>query len=321
MRRLALAASLLLALLAVYYGLQRRENAAQERETEAKQLVRMSLDDTRTVTIVRQTHRPAVVKFERRGDRWWIVTPEKYRANQATVSGLVNQFDEKAFEKSFAADGLRQFGLEPAPLVVTFETEAGSETVFVGNKTPVDGNYYVLRSGDPEVAIVSSGFTYNLEKTLDDYRDKDVFWDFPETLTAIAFTVDDERWRIERRGEAWYAGDVSLAADKVDPLVTRIRSMRIRDHVAAGTLPEAARVTTHALVAWGDDGKPHALQFGGKKEENQAYYVRIVERDEWATVSDYVYDNLWPRPDALAPEPPEPATADSGSGEGMSPPR
>lgn len=312
MKRLFLSAALLVALLAAYYALQRREFSKTEAEDAAKQLVRMPLANVKTIDVIRSVQQPPVLKFERRDDKWWIVSPIEYRANQITVSGLVTQFDNKKYEREFTVDDLAKFDLAPSQYTVTFTTEQGSETILVGKKTPVDNNIYAKRADAEGVFVVSAGFTYNIEKPLDDYREKEVFWQYPEAVTRVGFTASGEAWQIEKKGDVWFGHGLTLATDKVEPLLTRLESMRIRDHIPNEVAAERAYRIENTLTIQGTGGavSMQRLEFAaqelGDDSASKTYRMRIVDRDEWVTISDYVYDGLWKRPHDLVPDPPQP---------------
>lgn len=306
MKRVVWAAALMVGLLAIYYGLQRRETAKKASETQAKQLVVMDLTNANQIALVRAGKPTPYIELAKRANEWWLVRPIEYRADQVSANALIQQFGEKTYERSFASDSLAKFDLQPAQITVTFTTPAGSETILVGKKTPVDNNVYARKLDSNDVLVVSAGFTYAAEKSLDDFRSKDVFWNLPATLTTVAFETEQDRWQIEERAGQWYAGDLTLSTDKVDALLSRIKNMRIRAHLDPATATGKDFIVKRKLQVKAAGNVVEVLEFASQIESDKTYRARVVSRNDWLTISDYVYDNLWKRPSELMPDPPSP---------------
>lgn len=318
MKRVLVAAVVAAALLGLYFGLRTLEQRDREAQQQAKQLVQVDLDRAFRVELTRRDTEPERIVLAKEDGRWELVEPVRYRASQGAVDSLLQQMGSLTYERSFTAQGsLAQFDLEPPRFAATWHTGDGTETTQVGGETPVGDNVYARQGADgARVAVVSSSFQRHLKKGVDDWRTKDLIWEFPAEVAAVRFETQEAAWEVTSASGTWYGDGTSLATEKVEGLLSRVENMSVREFVSAkpeedrngyGLLPPR-----RTLTLTGADGRTVKLAFGRPFEDKNTVPVYYEPRGVIVSVSDFVYENLWKRPDEQAPEPATASSATTG---------
>jgi len=206
------------------------------------------------------------IDFARIQNGWRIEKPESYRTDTFQVDDLLTQLTTAKWDPSVsAADAARDFG-HAAPLAtVKLTGSSGNDTLEVRKEKD---NYYAKSSAIPGMwqidSTSSSALDADLERSLDDFRDKQLF-DFgyidPEKIEYHAGTTSIV---LTRSGETWESDGKKMDADSVEALVTAMRDMAATKFVTTGfanptidvtvTSNKGKRVEKIELVKTGDGG-------------------------------------------------------------------
>lgn len=299
-----------------YLGLKHWKERKERKESEAKKLFpAASFQEVKTIEIYRENESPHRVVLRKEGNRWWIVDPIRYRAVDATPDSLISQVRDKTYERSFTpTKPLSVYGLDPPRYLVTFYTETTPYTLAVGTTLagPSSGKVYLGRgtTRPTEILITFTGFQYHLSKNLDDYRSRDVVWEFPSNVTYMEFVSKEASYALTRTNEGWYLGSKSLDFSKVEAILSRLRTLTVRDFYGdwpTATPPSGERSPQRQITIKGDT----LLTFWFFSPNTKEGYVplRVSERAILMSISDYAYRDLWKSPKDLEKEEPKPVTA------------
>ena len=181
-----------------------------------------------------------------------------------------------------------------------------------GRNTPVGNDIYTHVPGSKEVWIVSGGFDYNLNKEVTDYRSRDLFWDFPQSVSQVSLLGDGNATQLEQRDGKWYSGAVSLDTEKVASHINRIKGLSVQKFEADTASPADMK------GKYGFDGKQQVVIVSdkgeltikvGKKSDDNSFFVQTSERPNVYRVGKYNIDPLFKPVKEFVPTPPQPATA------------
>jgi len=321
MKRVAISFAAAAGLLLLYFGLLAQQEKQAYFAERAARLTHYDADGVTRIKLERQDpERKTVILARAESGDWWLEEPLRDRADETNVNGILNHLADKTTEATFAADELARYALDPPRFSVTlYGSDGSSATYAFGKKTPMDNMLYARRASDPAGWIVTlrGGFQHYLKKPAVDFRSREVFYAFPEPVTYVGFVTETASWAITRAAEGtpWYADGVSLATSKVDPLLSRIRNLSLREFLSDDAAADRHAYDwprpTPTLTVAGADGKVRQLQFARPLAEGENTPVWIKARNQIATVSGYVYDSLWKTPAALKPEPATTATTDT----------
>jgi hypothetical protein len=295
--RIGLAAAAAALVFAAYFGLREHKTRQVEVAAAAGRLFDLPpLDQLRRVEIVRRDAEPGGITVVRGDDGGWRLTqPIAGRAAESTLAGVLDPLRDRSSQQAISdVTDLAPFGLAAPTATVRVETVDGrSIRVRVGRETPYGGRLYVQVDDDPTIHVVEGGFQHSLRRSVDDWRARTLLSDFPDPVTRITFRTGEAAWAITATSGAWWgpAGE-ALHADRVEPLLSRIRHMTVDGFLPVDAVPAAA-----AALRVEGDGASVELAFGPPPEGQGAVPVRGP--DLAGTVSRYIYDSLWSPPSAL----------------------
>ena len=161
---------------------------------------------------------------------WKITAPKPLVADQESVSSLLynlSPMDGATLVEDKVTD-LKPFGLaDPEAKVTATEKDGKSQTVLIGDDTPTGDASYAMVSGESKIYSVPKNTKTNLDKGLNDLRDKRLMPVDFDKLTSmeingaklhLTFGSDDGKWTV--RSPATLRGDTSMLETIIEKLRT-----------------------------------------------------------------------------------------------------
>lgn len=106
---------------------------------------------------------------------WQITQPKPYRADQGTATSVASTLSSLTSDRLVEekATDLKTYGLDQPNLEVDLaEKDNKSQKLLIGDDTPAGGGVYAALAGDPRVFTIASYTKANIDKGLNDLRDK-----------------------------------------------------------------------------------------------------------------------------------------------------
>lgn len=161
---------------------------------------------------------------------WKITSPKPLVADQSSVSTILynlSPMDGATLIDDHASD-LKQFGLADPDATITATLKDGkSQTILIGDETPTADAAYVMVSGESKVYSIPKNTKSNLDKSLNDLRDKRLLPVDFDKLTSVeisggklhlSFASQDGQWTV--RSPANLRGDTSMLEAIIEKLRT-----------------------------------------------------------------------------------------------------
>src|ERR1700722_12562922 len=232
MRQLMVATAVLAALAAGLYWSNHRKAAADSAvatpSVSNAKVISLNQDDISKLEIKKKD---ADVVLDRvSAAKWKITSPKSLVADQSSISTILynlSPMDGATLIDDHAAD-LKQFGLTDPDAKITATLKDGkSQTVLVGDETPTGDAAYVMVSGESKVYSIPKNTKTNLDKSLNDVRDKRLMPVDFDKLTSVEinggklhlmFASEDGQWTV--RSPANLRGDTS----KMEAIIEKLRT-------------------------------------------------------------------------------------------------
>ncbi len=217
---------------------------------------------------------------------WKISSPKALVADQSSVSTILYNLapmDGATLIDEKAAD-LKQFGLaEPQARISATEKDGKTQTILFGDETPTGDAAYVMVSGESKVYSVPKNTKTNMDKGLNDLRDKRLMPVDFDKLTAmeinggklhLTFGSDDGKWTV--RSPADLRGDTS----KMETIIEKLRTATMDPSAPAAEVKKAASLFASgspiATVKATDAGGTQELQI---RKAGGGYYAKTSAMD------------------------------------------
>jgi len=114
----------------------------------------------------------------RDGKGFYVITsPIRTNADQRAVNTLITIFRKLRYERLIReeVDDPSLFGLDKPAVSITLSSPERHLTLYIGDKTPIEDGYYVMRKGDRSVFLISTHLGNLLQMGLYELRNKKIF--------------------------------------------------------------------------------------------------------------------------------------------------
>jgi hypothetical protein len=201
----------------------------QVRDLRDKQILRFEDADVRKIAVVGPDRNILLVRV---GDDWKIEQPSSYPADPSTVRSFLSTL-RTARATDFPDENpanLQPYGLDAPRLSVTLFVGKDEEQkqFFIGKQAKQD-TIYIKTSSRPTVYEVSDWVYHDLDKGLNDFRDKTVLAFDKDAITEVAIVpAGGESFTLQRKDKTWRlsGAEEQVNAAKADELLSDLHSLK-----------------------------------------------------------------------------------------------
>jgi hypothetical protein len=210
---------------------------------------------------------------------WQITEPKPLRADQNTVSTMLSTVSSLNSERLVEdkASNLKAYGLEQPVLEVEINGKGNkSQKLLIGDDTPASGGVYVMLAGDPRIFTMSSYNKTNLDKNLNDLRDKRLLTVNSEKISRVELIRKNQDIEFGRNKDEWQIlKPKPLRADstQVGDLVRQLTDAKrdLSDSDTKNATSAFAHATPFATAKVTDESGSQELQVRKSKD---TYYAK-----------------------------------------------
>jgi hypothetical protein len=204
-------------------GMNKTVNDLRDRD-----LMSFKIDDVQKFTLARDSDPP--VEIVRDGDKWKIVKPAPYPADDTQVrEALGTMVNAKASDFPNDKPGsVTQYGLEKPHITASVTLKNGeTQSLLFGFKQPEEGKggIYARRGERAPVYVVPAYVMSGLNKSALDFRDRTILSFDPSAIDSIKIKLSSGEFTL-KRGESgkWVVIDNGKTSDGDVPVIERLLS-------------------------------------------------------------------------------------------------
>ena len=151
------------------------------------------------------------LEISKEGNRWWIVKPFRYEAEDLVVDGLLSALTLTTWERSFPAGGVdpEEMGLAnpDQKITVTLRAESGLEKkrLLMGRDAPTGKYIYARWEESSEIFMLYEQFSKAFDKSLYALRKKRIFDAAAEEIFAVRVSLEGRNFALVKRDGTWQA--------------------------------------------------------------------------------------------------------------------
>lgn len=251
-----------------------------------------------TIQEVRVTAGGETTVLVKKDTGWQITEPVATEADPTEASSLVTNI--ASLETSRVIDenasDLAPYGLAEPRIKVAFKANGNlSGEVYLGDKTPMQGDLYAMKAGEKKVFLVSSYIETTFDKKPFDLRDKRVVKFERDKVDSLELARGSETMRLTRSGSDWKVErPVAGRADysTVEGLLTRLSTAGMASIVedSAADLAKFGLNPPAMRIAAGAGSSQAVLEIG--RSEGAQPYARDVARSMVFTLDTTLAEDL-----------------------------
>lgn len=287
--------AILIALGAYLYFVDSTKTPGDDAEKKDK-VFTVEADKIDEVTVKSESGETTTLK--KSGNDWQIVAPAAAKPDEAEVSGLTSNLSRLEIQRVIDenASDLKQYGLDPARVEVTFKADGNEQKLLIGQKTPPGSDLYARLGDQKKVFLISSYVDSSFNRTTFDLRDKAALKLDREKIDALEVASADKQLRVTKGDNEWrMTAPTTARADysAVESLIGRLGSLQMKSLVAAepADLKEYGLDKPDVTVKIGT-GSSQATMIFGKKTEAGDVYAKDVSRPAVFTIESSLVEEL-----------------------------
>ena len=179
----------------------------RDSQQKAEQAILLKLGKDQ-ITEVRLTRGDEIIALQRTPEGWQLTEPLNEVGDQTAIVDFVEGTTlEKSTDVAKEGSGINWavFGLEKPAAKLSFKDNAGQTVEFmISEKKNFAGDYYLRKTGEEKVYVVSSTWNTRAQKKAIDFRDKRVLKKEPATFQEISYKIDSHMlFKVKKQGAEW----------------------------------------------------------------------------------------------------------------------
>ncbi len=240
----------------------------------------LSLNDSDVNRVELKKKDGAYLVLQKQDGKWQITSPQQLRADDSAVSGMISSLSSLSSDRLVEdkADNVAQFGLSSPALEVDVSGKNDTHKLLIGDDTPTGGGSYAKLESDPRIFTIASYTKSNIDKSVNDLRDKRLVTAEPDKVSRIDLNANGQQLEFGRNKDQWQIlKPKPLRADSfaVDELVRKLTEAKM------DLTSDDQKKAAPAFAA----GKPVATAVLTTDSGNQELQVRKNKDDYYAKSS------------------------------------
>lgn len=232
------------------------------------------------------------------GGGWQITQPAAVGADGAELSGITSNLASLEVQRVVddQPTDVKQYGLDPARIEVSFKQDGRERTLLLGQKTPTGTDIYAKVPDKPRVFLVSSYLESTFNKSSFDLRDKTILKIDRDKVERMEIETPDHTLKVAKQGADWrMTSPVDARADfgAVEGIIGRLNTTPMKS-VTAVDAPNLAEygLDKPAATVRVTSGSAQAGLAIGKSAGDGVVYAKDLSRPLIFTVESALFDEL-----------------------------
>jgi uncharacterized protein DUF4340 len=242
---------------------------------------------------------------QKQSGSWRVTQPVATGADESEVSGITSNLASMEVQRVIDEQprDVKQYGLDPARVEVTFASSGKANRILLGQKTPSGSDMYAKLPDKSRVFLVPSFLDTTLDKSTFDLRDKTILKIDRDKTDRLEIQTADHTTKLVKQGSEWkIVSPVDARADSaaIEGILGRLNSTPMKAIVTPEA--DAAALKEHGLdkpevTVHVGAGSAEAGLAIGKPAAEGTVYAKDLSRPMVFTVEKSLVDDLKKSPD------------------------
>ena len=286
------------------YFYEREMPTTEEREEKAKKVFDFESGDVNKLSLKKGER---LIICERKEWKWQMVAPLNVRADKNEMDTMVSRLESLTAERRLeGGEGedirLGDFGLDNPGIEVAVQLGNRSVTFLLGDDSVVGNNMYAMLKDAGEILLVRGSLLNNIDKAVDDLRDKQVIE--VDRFEATKFLIEEKEGSLEceRDGDEWHIIKPLIArcdSGKIGEIFQKLNDLKVEEFVSEDPSDDEkfGFSSPELTVTIWDEDTLRSVMFGNREEGK--IYARRKAFDSVYLVDKGIITDLAITPDEL----------------------
>lgn len=182
------------------------EFKGKEGEYGEDKLVALSSDEVQKITLKRGDE---IITFEKsqgeEKEEWIFTEPFDAKADKYETDQLAENFSNLRIERVVEEepDDLGKYEIPQKEIILWFKNREKPIKILIGSENSIDSTFFAKREDETRVVLIPSHLKSLMEKSLFEFRQKEIFRFEADFVRRIALRAKEIQWEAEKKEQEW----------------------------------------------------------------------------------------------------------------------
>ncbi len=202
---------------------------------EGEKLLALSSDDVQKVTLKEEDK---TITFQKDEEGEWLITePFEAKADKYEVDRLADDFSDLRIERVVEKEPeeLEKYGIPQKEISLWFKDKNKPIKIFIGMENPLGNTFFAKRGDETRVVLIPSHLKSLMEKSLFDFREKNIFKFETDDVKSVKLRAKKTRWEASKKEEKWFFKNPVHAlakTSKIDDILSSLSNLKAKEFVS-----------------------------------------------------------------------------------------
>jgi hypothetical protein len=202
---------------------------------EDEKLLALSSDDVQKVTFKKENE---TISFQKNEEGEWLITePLEAKADKYEADRFASDFSDLKIERVVEEEPeeLEKYGIPQKDISLWFKDKEKPIKILIGMENPLDQTFFTKRDDETRVVLIPSSLKTLMEKTLFDFREKNIFKFEADDVKSVKLQARKTRWEASKKGEEWFFNNPVNAlaqSSKIDNILSSLSSLKAKEFIS-----------------------------------------------------------------------------------------
>lgn len=258
------------------------DHKSKDSKDNGDKLVSLSSSDVQKIVFQKEQE---TYTFQKNGEEEWLITqPLEAKADKYEVNRIAEDFSDLKIERVVEEEpqDLEKYGIPKKEISLYFKDKDQPIKILIGMENPLDNTFFAKKEGEKRVVLLPSLIKSLLEKSLFDFRQKDIFKFETDDVKGLTMRTKEIRWEAQKKDNEWFlTKPVKALAEKneIDSFLRSLSDLKAKEFISEEKNQE--EINKYGL---GDPEEEIAL-FMPIKNQKVIFSLNKLEEKTYATTS------------------------------------
>ena len=202
---------------------------------EEEKLLALSSDDVEKITFKREDETITFQKDEK--GEWLITEPLEAKADKYEVDRLADDFSGLRIERVVeeVPEEIEKYGIPQKEISLWFKDKNEPVKILIGMENPLGNTFFAKRNDETRVVLIPSHLKSLMEKSLFDFREKNIFKFEIDDVKSVKLRAKKTRWEASKKEEEWFFKNPLNAlakSSKIDDILSSLSGLKAKEFVS-----------------------------------------------------------------------------------------
>lgn len=220
------------------------ENISKGKKEGEEKLVDLSSDDVQKISLKKEDETLIFEKNE--AGEWLITEPLKAKADKYEVDRLADDFSDLPIQRVVEEEpeDLEKYKIPQKEITLWYKERKEPVKVLIGMENPLDNHLFARRENEKRVVLLSSSLKSLMEKSLFEFRQKDVFHFETDEVKNVKLKAKDVEWAAEKMEKEWFFRkpfEALAMESKISGILSSLSNLKAKEFISEDKQADEAK--------------------------------------------------------------------------------